>query len=252
MLRRMRRLETTALRERTCPVGRDSRRTRPMTLRGELSVPERLLRERGLGVDDLGAPTRARHLSPRGPEGGGGQSSDAREELGLGRDFFDGLTSTPRPLARNSSHSCRPSTRSMGGAPSRTASRSASLVKRPVVMNKPLSALPTFAPRKIPYGTGPNRLGLPLALEVDVKRDQIDAQHAGAVDAAVAGLPVTSTFTKPYSRRRRWHSRSKADGAISRTILSNPSCHDSSLGSPSSPSVDWDPGPFDSFRAFTR
>jgi hypothetical protein len=41
-----------------------------------------------------------------------------------------------------------PSTRSIGGAPSRVASRTAAGLKVPVVMNRPLSARPTIAPRK--------------------------------------------------------------------------------------------------------
>ena len=46
------------------------------------------------------------------------------------------------------SHRSIPSIRSMAGAPSRTASRSASLVNLPVVINRLLSALATIAPRK--------------------------------------------------------------------------------------------------------
>ena len=55
---------------------------------------------------------------------------------------------TPRPSSFSFSANASPSTRSIGGAPSRVASFMAAGVKVPVVIKSPLSDRPTIAPRK--------------------------------------------------------------------------------------------------------
>jgi hypothetical protein len=62
---------------------------------------------------------------------------------------------TPRPSSLSLSANSSPPRRSMGGAPSRVASLTAAGVNVPVLLNRPLSARPTIAPRKSLISPGP-------------------------------------------------------------------------------------------------
>ena len=75
---------------------------------------------------------------------------------------------------------------SIGGAPSRAASFTAAGVNAPVVINKPLSALPTIAPRKSLISPGPTAF-VALALKQHVEAHHgIDAGDTAPVNAAIA------------------------------------------------------------------
>jgi hypothetical protein len=92
---------------------------------------------------------------------------------------------TPIPNPFNRSHNASPSTRSIAGAPSRVASLRASAVNVPVVNTSPLSAADHGA-AKIANRRRADRALPSLALEENVKRQEIDPKHADAVDSAVA------------------------------------------------------------------
>ena len=79
--------------------------------------------------------------------------------------------------------------RSIAGAPSRTASRCASRVNAPVVMNSPLSARTDHRSSEIADFPRSDRARIPLALEPHVEGYEVHAKHPRAVDAAVAGAP---------------------------------------------------------------
>ena len=100
------------------------------------------------------------------------------------------LFSPQAPSSLSLSNSSSPSIRSMGGAPSRVASLIAEAVNVPVVMNKPLSARPTIAPRKSRTCSGGYRSLISLALKNNVKtHEAMDARDSFPVDSAVAASP---------------------------------------------------------------
>ena len=89
-----------------------------------------------------------------------------------------------------------PSTNSIGGAPSRTASFRASDVNEPVVMMIPLSARPVIA-AEIAYVAWRDRPSVLLALKENFETDEgVDLEHADTVDAAVSGSASDGDFLK--------------------------------------------------------
>ena len=131
---------------------------------------------------------------------------------------------TPSPSSLSFSRNCSPSTRSIAGAPSRVASLTASLVKVPVVMSKPLSARPTIAPRKsrtcealtVPC----QRLHWKMTWKLSKPPKRIIPLPSMPPSPL---LPVTSTCVKPDSRSILCASRSNAAGDIFKSVSSSSS-----------------------------
>jgi hypothetical protein len=105
----------------------------------------------------------------------------------------------PRPGGRcnlNNSQGCSPSTRPIGGAPSRVASIRASLVNEPIVMNRLTSHLPAIAPRNLGHHapgrcprtgcTGSRRATRPATGDESRRRRCFVARHPQTVTLVIA------------------------------------------------------------------
>ena len=131
------------------------------------------------------------------------------------------LVSTPSFRSLRITQSWVPSIRSRAGAPSLVASFLASLVKVPVVMNWPLSVLPTIAPRKSRISPGPTVPMYLLHWKNTWKLNKAILRTPIPSMPPSPRLPVTWTLIKPDDLRISWHKRSKASGGILWSIESS-------------------------------